>query len=182
LLISDSRRDDLWVDEDQYKVEWLEAEPDGPEVRESEEQVGGPVVVAKAYDGTYPTSVFAAFVPATKASCFGLGGHTHLVADKRDGVWAVRRLHRVEVERMFVLPEVEVVPAASDDDAVAEFGNSAPARVVLPRAEQVVAFCRPPSRYVPTKISDVVDEDTVKVCRGWMDLAAQDFRELSRAN
>ena len=113
-------------------------------------------------------------VPATKASCFGIGGHTHLVADERDGVWAVRQLHHAEVEAMFAMPGVTA--------SVSEYGNSAPARMVLPRAQAVVDFFRPQSAFVPTKISDVVDDDTVQTCRGWMDLASSDFKQMAKLN
>jgi hypothetical protein len=141
-------------------------------VDDSVRQGGGPVVVAKAYDGEHATSVFAGMVPATKASSFGIGGHTHLVADKREEVWAVRQLHHVEVEAMFKMSGISAT--------VSEYGNSAPAGMVIPRAKEVVDFMRPPSRFVPAAISDVVGDETVQVCRGWMDLASQDFDQLAK--
>ena len=81
---------------------------------------------------------------------------------------------------MFLSPRVRVHLSGDDARAVSELGNSAPATMVLPRADRVVAFLRTPSTFVPASMSDVVSDDVVKVCRGWMDLAAKDFTEMAK--
>ena len=48
ILISDSRRDSLWLNEVEHPVTWTEIDPGGSEVDESVQQGAGPVVVAKA--------------------------------------------------------------------------------------------------------------------------------------
>ena len=179
-MIDDSRRDDLWIDETQNPIVWEEANV--AEVQQSSLQK--PAVVGRTCSQSgHVTSIFAGMVPATKASCYGAGGSTHLVADLKDGRWSARRLHRVEIERQFLSKRVAKLKLHDDDaQAVSEMGNSAPSGMVLPRADRVVSFIRTPSTFVPQTMSDVVHSSSVEVSRGRMDLTAVDFKAMVAMN
>ena len=72
------------------------------------------------------------------------------------------------------------VSAADLEQQVAEFGNSGPSRMVQPYAEGLVKFLRPPMSFVPEKISEIIDDKMVQVCRGWMVQAETDFKEQAK--
>lgn len=180
VMIDDSRRDELWIDETQNPIEWEDVNV--ADVQRS--NMLKPAVVGKTCSRSgHVTSIFAGMVPATKASCYGVGGSTHLVADLKNGRWSARRLHRVEIERQFLSARVAKLKLHEDDaQAVSELGNSAPSGMVLPRADRVISFIRTPSTFVPQKMSDVVPPSSIEVCRGWMDLAATDFKVMAKLN
>ena len=121
-------------------------------------------------------------VPATKASSWGPAGRTHLVAQKKAGVWRARRLAAAETARIFDPDGVMRVMAEDEEVRVAEFGNSGPTRMVLPYAEGLVDFLKPPMSFLPESMEEIIEEDTVRICRGWMQQSAVDFRERAKRN
>jgi hypothetical protein len=83
------------------------------------------------------------------------------------------------VARIFDPDGVMTVVAADPEQRVAEFGNSGPSRMVQPYAEGLVKFMRPPMSFVPEKMSDLIDKETVQVCRGWLAQAEVDFKHMA---
>ena len=160
--------DSLWLDENRFPVTWdteaLAADTD--ELR--------PVVVGTILDGDWGCRVYKDMVPATKASARGPAGSTHLVAQRRGGRWAARTLHHQEVAKIFADTRVDV-RVGHGDQGIADFGNSAPARMILPRADGLVQFTTPPSAFVPTNVDQVIAPRSVQLVRGLQALAAEDF-------
>ena len=167
----------LWLT-DGTAVEWDKSiDPDGPFTGA---QAHKPVEVGSFEGGGWGRRIYANMVPATKASDWGQGGRTHMVAQKRNGVWWARRLSSQEVSRMFAHPSVQLHLAGDDERRVRELGNSGPARMVRPWALGIERFLRPPVPWCPDSMEEIVSEDTVRVCRGWMAQAATDFSHMRR--
>jgi hypothetical protein len=168
-------RDELWLGPD-VPVTWTR----DMSLPFSPEELLRPVEVGHILDGGWGCRVYAGMTPATKASSWGPAGRTHLVAQQRRGQWYARRLGAEEVARIFDPDGLMKVSAADPEQQVAEFGNSGPSRMVQPYAEGLVKFLRPPMSFVPEKISEIIDDKTVQVCRGWMVQAETDFREQAK--
>jgi hypothetical protein len=176
LPAQDARLRGLWVDERQTPVTWVESDPDQVDVS----GVTGPVEVGFLGDGGWGRRVYVGMVPATKASAWGPDGRTHLVYQRRSGLRAARTLHVTEVRAMFISPRAPVLEAVDPEQAIADYGNSCPARMVLPHADGIMAHIRPGSRFVPRRMSDVVPDGTVAVCRGWMHMVKADFDQAAK--
>ena len=56
--------------------------------------------------------------------------------------------------------------------------NSSPAPMVLPQADDLVGFTKPPVEFVPATIDDVIAPDSVALVRGAMALAHDDFLRM----
>ena len=160
--------DNLWLNENRFPVTWdadaLAADTDGL----------SPVVVGTILDGGWGCRVYKDMVPATKASAWGPAGRTHLVAQRRGDKWAARTLHHQEVSTIFADTRVDV-RVGHGDQGIADFGNSAPARMILPRADGLVQFTTPPSAFVPTNVDQVIAPRSVQLVRGLQALAGDDF-------
>ena len=168
---------ELWLDEGTV-VEWeAGVDPGGPF---PEAQADKPVVVGSFEGGGWGRRIYANMVPATKASSWGQAGRTHAVAQMRKGKWWARRLSAKEVTRIFEHPDVTLCLASDDDARIRELGNSGPARMVRPWALGIERFLRPPSPWCPSSMDSIISRDTVRVCRGWMAQAAQDFTHMSK--
>ena len=168
----------LWLDPREYPVTWT---ADMTRDRSTEEFLR-PKEVGHILEGGWGCRVYEGMVPATKASSWGPAGRTHLVAQEKAGVWRARRLSAVEIARIFDPDGVMRVMAADEEVRVAEFGNSGPTRMVLPYAEGLVDFLKPPMSFVPESMEEIIEEDTVQICRGWMQQSATDFRERAKLN
>ena len=169
--------DDVWLQEG-TEVRWLDGVQRGGPFGGIQELK--PVVVGTVEDGGWGKRIYANMVPATKASSWGPGGRTHLVAQLRRGCWWARRLTAEEVTRMFGHPNVPLELAESGDTRIAELGNAGPCRMVRPWALGIVKFLRPPMQWCPVSIAELISDDTVRVCRGWMSQAKTDFDHMAK--
>ena len=176
LEADDARLDGLWLDAKVHPVTWTRDEGSVP----SEEVLQYPVEVGHIQPGGWGCQVFEHMVLATKASSWGVAGMTHLVAQRKDGVRRARRMHRVEIARIFVSDRAPLVEAEDDDQAIADFGNSGPSRMVLPHADGLMKHIRPALMFAPTELEQIIPQDTVDVCRGWMSHNATDYREMAK--
>ena len=84
VLKDQSRRRDLWLNEETHPITWdeerLKQDWDGKGMTE----------VGFFGDGGWGQRIYAGATPAVKASAWGPGGRTHLVAQRREGKWAAR--------------------------------------------------------------------------------------------
>ena len=96
------------------------------------------------------------------------------MAQRRGDKWAARTLHHQEVSTIFADTRVDV-RVGHGDQGIADFGNSAPARMILPRADGLVQFTTPPSAFVPTNVDQVIAPRSVQLVRGLQALAGDDF-------
>lgn len=146
----------LWLKEGTV-VDWKgDVHPNGPFT-----DAQAPVEVGSFDGGGWGRRIYANMVPATKASDWGQGGRTHMVAQMRKGVWWARRLSAREVTKLFAHPKVHLHLAGDDDQRVRELGNSGPARMVRPWALGVERFLRPPVPWCPDTLDEIVSTDTV---------------------
>lgn len=171
LQSEDRLLDGLWLDEAEFPVSWNESA-----LLDVTDELA-PVVVGTILDGGWGCRVYKGMVPATKASSWGPAGRTHLVAQRRRGAWAARRLHLSEVAKIFADVRVKV-RVGEGELGIADLGNSSPAPLVLPHADELVGFTKPPVAFVPASIDDVIAPDSVAIVRGAMALAHDDFLKL----
>jgi hypothetical protein len=78
------------------------------------------------------------------------------------------------VAKIFADTRVDV-RVGHGDQGIADFGNSAPARMILPRADGLVQFTTPPLAFVPTDVDQIIAPRSVQLVRGLQALAADDF-------
>lgn len=163
----------LAVDEDAHEVVWGQ----NVENWETDWMRGEPVIVGAVDGGGWNKNVYAGCVPATKASSFGLAGHTQLVA-QRDvlGNWRARTLDIREVLRMFEAEGVTLVVSEDAETALTQLGNAGPAKMVLPYAEALVSFCKPPAPFIPQRMDEIIAERDIRAFRGTMHLAHRDYQ------
>ena len=164
---------EVWLS-DTSQVQWRDQSPPW----QVPEDAAGPVVVGEVDGGGWGKRVYAHMVPATKASSWGQAGRTHLVAQRRRGVWWARRLLREEIERIFRHDQVSLVLAENDDRAIAELGNAGPVRMIRPWALGIVEFLRPPLPWCPVRMRELITEEERQVCQGWMGQAEVDFTHM----
>ena len=103
--------------------------------------------------------VFVNFIPAVKANAGGLGGNSHLVAQRVPGSlrFVVRHLHVLEVIAMQEDAAHGAVlhHSVHPDLAVAGIGNSCPAKLFMPHLAALVRHCKPVSTFVPKSFEDI---------------------------
>jgi hypothetical protein len=170
----------LWLDEAEFPVSWLPT----VELQPTAEQLRRPVVVGTVAGGGLGCRVYRGMLPSMKttAGVPGAGGSTHLVAQRRGGKWAARRLSAQEMRRIYDPDGVLAVIASDPDEELQDYGGSSPVRMVQPHAQGLVRFLRPPLVTVPQCMEDIISPQTVQICRGWMANAATDFDQMAKQN
>ena len=144
---------------------------DLPPDRESQWKVG-------TLEGSGPgLSVFRSRIPAVKASSFGPGGRSYLVAQREtSGEWIVRNLHASEEVRLFSHPEVPMFWGTDAEEASTRRGNSGPAPMMLPIMKGLVEHCRPAVSSVPADIDDIISPSDIAAFRGHMHSGYEDYK------
>jgi hypothetical protein len=175
LPADDPRLNGLWLDEQADPVTWTAEE------NEPRSEARFPVEVGHIQPGGWGCKVYEEMVPATKASSWGVSGMTHLICQRRAGRRRARRMHRLEVGNIFVSERAPLVLAEDDDEAISDFGNAAPARMVMPHADGIMQHIRPDLMFAPESMDQIIPPDTVKVCRGWMSQCAGDYKAMAAA-
>ena len=74
------------------------------------------------------------------------------------------------------------IKVGEGDQGIADLGNSSPAPMVLPQADDLVGFTKPPVAFVPYSIDGVIAPDSVAIVKGAMALAHDDFRWMMKKN
>ena len=131
--------------------------------------------------GTGPgRNVFRSRIPAIKASDFGPGGRSHLVAQKTtQGVWVVRNISHSEEARFF--HGEQIFWGDNQEDASRRRGGSGPPTMIAPVLRGIAAIVRPTVSSVPASIDDIISKDDVKAFRGHMHMAHADYLKYKKA-
>ena len=131
--------------------------------------------------GTGPgRNVFRSRIPAIKASNFGPGGRSHLVAQKTTkGVWIVRNISHAEEERFF--DGESIFWGDNPDDSSKRRGGSGPPTMITPVLQGIAAIVRPTVSSVPASIDDIISKDDIQAFRGHMHMAHADYLKYKKA-
>ena len=56
-----------------------------------------------------------------------------------------------------------MVVSEDAETALTQLGNAGPAKMVLPYAEALVSFCKPPAPFIPQRMDEIIAERDIRV-------------------
>ena len=141
-----------------------------------------PIQVAWAKSNTCGNRVYVQVSPAVKASTFGVGGNTHLIAQRDSvGKWHVRKLSLREIVAQVAPPDVRLSLPQSPLKALAALATTTPFHAAASAASMISAFLKPALHRLPSDIYDLISPQHVQVFRANLNRMHDDLAKMSAA-
>ena len=120
--------------------------------------------------------------PAVKSSTFGVGGNSHLIAQKdAQGKWQVRKLQVSEIVAQISTSAATPSLPNSPLKALAALASTPPHQSLSNIASCVLAFMRPPLSKIPSSIDDIISPDDTHIFRANMKRMHKDFSQMVKS-
>ena len=168
----------LLVDQSKHAVTWM-AHPDSFSTVSTD---SGPVQVAWIKSNTCGNRVYMHKTPAIKSSTFGVGGNTHLLAQRGShGRWQIRKLTVQEVTEALcpLVSQLQLPP--SPLQALAVLARAPASTAVSLLASSIRSFLRPRLTALPSGIQDIIQNVDVHIFRANMQRMHDDFAKMKAA-
>ena len=120
--------------------------------------------------------------PAVKASTFGVGGNTHLIAQRDPtGNWHVRKLFLPEITARLVPSDFEISLPHSPLKAIAALATATPFSAAASAVSGISDFLKPALPRLPTQVSELISPQHVQVIRANMNRMHGDLVKMADA-
>ena len=145
--------------------------------------IGKPVQVGYAASNTVGNRIFIGATPATKVGSFGLGGHSHLVAqrDPVTGQWHARQLLLCEVLPQFASDVGSIRLSTDPERAWRQLAMSTPEMLWEHAASHITTFLRPTCSRLPDSVDQLIPRRMVHAYRAGLQALHYDFLQMQKA-
>ena len=168
----------LIIDQTKVVFKWI-VDPSSVVIDDSNTK---PIQVAWAHSNTCGNRVYMAQSPAVKSSTFGVGGNSHLIAQKdAQGKWQVRKLQVSEIVAQISTSAATPSLPNSPLKALAALASTPPHQSLSNIASCVLAFMRPPLSKIPSSIDDIISPDDTHIFRANMKRMHKDFSQMVKS-
>ena len=168
----------LFIDQQRVQFTWI-LDPDSIPADHKCER---PIQVAWAKSNTCGNRVYILMSPAVKASTFGVGGNTHLIAQRdATGKWHVRKLFLPEITASLVPSDMGISLPHSPLKAIAALATATPFCAAASAASAILSFLRPALPRLPRQVSELISPQHVQVFRANLNRMHEDLVKMTDA-
>ena len=168
----------LFIDQRKVHFTWTR-DPDSVSADQPHDK---PVQVAWAKSNTCGNRVYVLISPAVKASTFGVGGNSHLIAQKDpQGKWQVRKLSLPEIVAETAPAHLPIVLPAAPLKAIAALATTTPLYAAAHTAKGISGFLAPALPSLPTDIAEVISPQHVQIFRANLNRMHHDLTHMAAA-
>ena len=168
----------LFIDQQRVHFTWIM----DPNLISADHACVRPIQVAWAKSNTCGNRVYVLMSPAVKASTFGVGGNTHLIAQRDPtGNWHVRKLFLPEITACLVPSDFEISLPHSPLKAIAALATATPFSAAASAVSGISDFLKPALPRLPTQVSELISPQHVQVFRANMNRMHGDLVKMADA-